>query len=359
MTTPVVAALHILSHFWLKEIESDDAEIIAALPELAQTLPSFEPAILTELAVEYQRLFGFNLPPYESVFVDPSTMLMAPATRRVQVLYQQGGWHPPREARTGAPDHLGLELLALASALEISQIDPSVLSANNRSKEEILAHRLHTRHLALWVPPFVLALGRLTPHPFYAALGDLTLDLILSTLPDQPIPDNSDPFPDLPQPPIYKGTEDLAGPSLSDETGDSLRSPSPLFTSQHLIKGEDSEVSLRDIIKQLLPPCKTGLFLTREDIAGIGQALNSPGVMGERYRMLETLFRFAGQYGLIPKLFDQLTRILVEAEAAYQNWVAEYPAWTPYANAWQHRLASTQVMLEELKQVVTSDGATI
>jgi len=80
MTGSFISALRLLGHFWLEEIKADDAETIAALPELAQTLPHIDSAALTDLAAEYQRLFGFNLPPYESVFIDPSVMLMAPAT---------------------------------------------------------------------------------------------------------------------------------------------------------------------------------------------------------------------------------------------------------------------------------------
>ena len=346
MTTAVAAALRIFSQFWLEEVKSDDTEVIAALPELAETLPNLNPATLTDLAVEYQRLFGFNLPPYESVFIDPSTMLMAPATQRVQLLYQQGGWKPPPEVRTGAPDHLGLELLALASALESSQTDPLVFSSDNTTTEQTFANRLLTRHLALWVPPFVLALGRLAPHPFYATLGDLTLNLVLSILPDQPLLTNSDPFPNLPPLPVYRDSDDMTNP---DRGGEWVNRPPTAVTSQSLIENNEDEIGLRDIIKQLLPPCKVGLFLTREDIARIGQALNSPGLMGERYRMLETLFRFAGQYDLIPELFDQLTQTLVEAGAVYQKWASQYPAWTPYAEAWQPRLDSTQAMLAELK----------
>lgn len=344
MTAPVAIALKILSQFWLEEIRSDDAEIITALPELAQTLPNLDSATLTKLAVEYQRLFGFNLPPYESVFIDPSAMLMTPATRRVQLLYQQGEWNPPPEARTGAPDHLGLELLALASGLETSQTESPVVSGGREVKNQVFTRHLQAQHLALWVPPFVLALHRLAPHPFYAVLGNLTLDLILSTLPDQSISANSDPFPNLPPVASYREVDEL----INSNSGYDLLSDA--FASQPDKEVQIYEISLRDIIKQLLPPCKAGLFLTREDIACIGRALNSPGVMGERYRMLDNLFRFAGQYDLVPKLFDQLIQTLDEAGSAYQTLAIEYPTWTLYAHAWQHRLASTQSMLEELRR---------
>ena len=49
-------------------------------------------------------------------------MLMAPASDRVQALYRQAGWHIPDKSRAGAPDHLGLELLALADWLEADHV---------------------------------------------------------------------------------------------------------------------------------------------------------------------------------------------------------------------------------------------
>jgi TorA maturation chaperone TorD len=314
MTHSILAALRILSHFWLEEVRPDDLPTIAALPELADTLPQTDKTALTDLAVEYQRLFGFNLPPYESVFIDPSAMLLAPATARVQALYRQAGWTPPAGVRVGAPDHLGLELLALA---EMKGTLPR------------LAQQLHTEHLALWVPAFVLTLRRLKPHPFYATLADLTLALLLTTLTTNPLstihypPSSiSDPFPILPPPPVYDREGHLIPPAE--------RAP---------------ETGLREVVKQLLTPCESGLFLTREDIARIGRALEVPAVMGERPYMLESLFRQAGEYELVPALLAQLRQLLAEVEATYQAWAEAYPAWSPYAEAWRRRVAATQVTL--------------
>ena len=313
---PIIEALRILSHFWLEEIRPDDLATIAALPELAETLPQLDRATLTGLAVEYQRLFGFNLPPYESVFIDPSLMLLAPATARVQALYRQAGWTPPTNIRIGAPDHLGLEMLALAE-----------IKAKAEAKEELerLAQELHTHHLALWTPAFILTLRRLNPHPFYATLGDLTLDLLLATLPPNS-PFTIDPFPILPPSPIYDNQGQLIPPD----------------------KREQGIVGLQDIVKGLLPPCETGLFLTREDMARISRALDLPAVMGERSYMLETLFQLAGQYELVPALLDQLRQLLTEADATYRGWAGEYPRWTSYAQAWCRRVAATQDLLSEL-----------
>jgi TorA maturation chaperone TorD len=320
MDNALINALHLLSHFWLEEIRPPDLGLISTLPELGETLVPMNEAALTDLAVEYQRLFGFNLPPYESVFVDPSVMLLAPAAARVQALYRQAGWTLPVKARVGAPDHLGLELLALGE-----------IKAKAEAKEELgrLAYRLHTQHLALWVPAFSLTLHRLKPHPFYAILADLTLELLLSTLPADspstihyPLSTAPDPFPTLPPPPVYDREGRLIPP---DE--------------------REPEMGLREVVRRLLTPCESGLFLTREDIARIGRALDVPAVMGERSYMLETLFRQAGEYELVPALLAQLRQLLAEVEAAYQAWVEVYPAWSLYAAAWHRRITATQDIL--------------
>jgi hypothetical protein len=340
MRDPIPRALRILGHFWLHELGPDDLPLISALPELAGALPTGGSLDLTDLAAEYQRLFGFNLPPYESVFVDPAAMLSSPATGRVHVLYRQAGWSPPANARTGAADHLGLELLALADWLE--------------SGHTHLARQLHARHLALWAPAFALALRHLAPHPLYLALGDLTLDLLLETMPPNPIPGDVDPFPAhlrVPPPSAY-ATDDRRR-AAADEGSESIWSVvgrRSSVASPRTEQDEETPLGLRDVLRRILTPCEAGVFLTRHAIAGIGQALDLPGVVGERTRMLESLFHLAGQYEVVPALFEQLMRLLEEAGSAYGAWADEYPAWTPYAVAWRRRVTVTQAALQQLSE---------
>lgn len=334
MNDPVPRALRLLGRFWLEEVRPDDLTLISALPELAQALPTPDSHTLTDLAVEHQRLFGFNLPPYESVFVDPSCMLMAPATRRVQTLYHQADRTPPTNARTGAPDHLGLELTALADWMEDGR--------------DHLARQLHTRHLALWVPAFTQAFQRLVPHPFYATLGSLTLDLLLATLPPDPVPSDVDPFPDLPPLPTYEDHGTSFPPNSvhvmgsQPETSDADSPPTD--------EAQETPISLHDIVRHLLTPRDAGLYLTRDDLVRISYTLDLPVVMGDRSRMLESLFRLAGQYDLAPKLFDQLTGLLEEAQVAYSAWAYEHPVWAPYGQSWNGRVVSTQATLNSLNE---------
>lgn len=333
MTGAIGPALRLLARFWLEEVRAGDLATIGALPDLAEAWPAAGPAALTDLAAEYQRLFGFNLPPYESVFIDPSAMLMAPATARVQALYGRAQWVPPAGSRAGAPDHLGLELLALADWLEAA------------GPGQAAARRLQTEHLALWVPPFVFALGRLQPAPFYARLGELTVDLLLTILPPDPLPPDAEPFPSLPPPPRYRG-HGLDAPPGEDPPFE----PAPLPPAE----GE-AVVGLRAVVERLLIPRRAGLFLSREEIARLSHALELPGVVGERARMLTTLFQQAGQYGLVPPLFDRLLQVLAAAEEAYRAWAAAFPAWTAYSRAWRARLESTRQELDALKAVALAE----
>lgn len=348
MTNPITPALRLLSHFWLEEVKPEDTATIAALPELAEALPTLNEATLTDLAVEYQRLFGFNLPPYESIFIDPSAMLLAPATERVQALYREARWQPPAGMRSGAPDHLGLELLALAEQVEADfAADVPLLTTP--------AQRLHTEHVALWLPPFVFALRQLTPHPFYATLGDLSLDLILTTLPHQPRLTPEALFPPLPPPPMYRGSEELVADSRQQVAPNKLTAicsrlsheitPSDVPLEETELPQEKPHVN-RQLIKHLLPPREAGLFITRQHLAQISYALDLPSIMGERYRILDTLFRQATQYDLLPALIEHLGQIVAQADDDYQNLAAEYPAWQPYSQAWRTRLATTQAKLK-------------
>ena len=320
-SAPISTALRILSHFWLAEVVPADEATIAGLPELAAALPVVDETALTNLAVEYQRLFGFNLPPYESLFIDPSAMLQAPATARVQTLYNLAGWQPPGEARVAAVDHLGLEMLALA---DWGLTGPG---------EQLL-----TRHLALWLPVFCQTLHRLNPHPFYTTLSDLTQALFLSLLPETPVASAADLWPALPSPPVFRASGEAVGPVSETE------------------EEREEAIGLRQIIKRLLSPHEAGLFLTREDIARLNHQIHLTPTMGDRYRMLETLFQQAGQYELVGEVLEGLQLLLDQAEEGYQALAQAYSAWLPYAAAWGWRVQTTKKALTEMLELVRAEG---
>jgi hypothetical protein len=151
-------------------------------------------------------------------------------------------------------------------------------------------------------------------------LGELTVDLLLAALPEEPAGSSTTLFPDLPPPPVYA---------------------EPGFKAS----GEEPSDDLRSLVRHLLTPCQAGLYLTREDIARLSRTLDLPAAFGERVGMLETLFRQAGEYELVFALLEQLIRLLDETGLAYDVWAEQYPAWLPYAEAWQQRLADSRARL--------------
>jgi thymidylate kinase len=72
--------------------------------------------------------------------------------------------------------------------------------------------------------------------------------------------------------------------------------------------------------------------------------------------MLETLFRQAGEYDLVPALFERLQQFLEQTQTQYQELAAEYPVWEIYAVAWQNRLANTQAILKELTTIAAHEN---
>src|SRR5437588_9321323 len=122
------ATYDLLARLYLAEPDPGLARQLRGLPGFAELVP--EDARLEEWledeAAEYQWLFGMNVYPYESIFVDRELMLNTEAADRVVALYRECGFElgnsklktmPLSEAKgqnsklkiPGAPDHLGLE----------------------------------------------------------------------------------------------------------------------------------------------------------------------------------------------------------------------------------------------------------
>lgn len=328
----IAPLLRVLAHTWLSEVRTEDLVGLRTIPELAAKLKGIDELSaddLIDLAVAYQDLFGFNLPPYESIFVDPSAMLLAPATSRVQMCYAAAGWEPPK-SRAAAPDHVGLELLALADAIETGKA--------------VFARALISKHLALWVPPLVAAMRGVGGHPLYIALGELTLEPVLSGLEDGALAPGEDPFPALPPPPRYE-SHGLFVPGAEGNGELSVGGdPSGAGASGPDAETDDDQASraLRRLTRHLLRPRDAGLYLTKADIVRLGRAVDLPGVMGERRYQLNSLCRLAIQYEIWPDLAEALDSLLAQVDVTYADWCEVWPAWLPYGSAWRGRVAATR-----------------
>jgi TorA maturation chaperone TorD len=351
------AWLRRLGWWWLRELRAEDVGALLTAegdPRVAELRQALAPLMGAEggepdadaidrLAAEHHRLLGFAVPPYESVFVDPSTMMMAPATARVSALYRHMGWRVPEAARAGAPDHVGAELLALAEAIDAG--DDETSSA------------LLVDHLALWAPAFLEAVGRARPAAFYGALAEASLEALMGMLSERRIGDgagtgeDADPFPILPPPPRYRGTgmavpEEAGGPfdvGLGGVTAPEDHEGHRPDDGHDAGEGTDDaqDLRLRDLVRRLLTPREAGLWIGRADAMQLSGQLGVPTAIGNRAAMLEAMLRAAGGQDAAPAAFDGLLALLEATDARYETWAERWPAWQPYARAWRGRVAAT------------------
>ena len=362
-------AIRLLGRLWLSELSPDDVAPIRGLPVLGPALDEAiaarggdESVALIDLAAEHHRLFGIEMPPYESVFVDPSGMLGAPASERVAARLERAGWRAPAGVRVAAPDHVGLELLALADFVE--------------SGADAAADGLVRDHLALWVPPMVLALPGLGAVGVYGALGELTMGVVLGRLREiervgrgvidgiggagedggdsgeDGIDRNGgfgrdggwdDPFPNLPPAPRYRGSEE------SDAGGDSdreTRGETEIGEERDAV-GEGSGGDRR-IARRLMIAREAGMYLSRGDIRRAARAAGVPvpGGAGDRVGLLVEVLRTARTLDVEADVAGFVQQVFREMGARYEAIAEREPAWARYAAAWGRRVDASVVMLD-------------
>ena len=323
--TPLEAArARQYSYEWLGRVLREGvtppaASVLRQIPALAPLLA--DPFDADSAAADHQGLFGFNLFPYEGVFLDPDAQLGGPATDRLLRAYGRLGYSPPTASLSG--DHLGcqLDLLAFLSAAEADALADDL--APEAARIAGLTRDFLDNHLLRWLAPLQAALAG-QANPFYAALGAL----VAATVLDQRLALGGAPqLPPLPAP------------------------PDPLA---------DESARLRDIAAYLLAPLSSGVYLSRDDIAGLARALQLPRGFGNREQMLLNLLRSAAQYDQADALLTVLTALFADRRAYYAAQAAAWPALRPVWQPWETRGAATvrnlALMATQLAQLMAAEG---
>jgi TorA maturation chaperone TorD len=309
----------LLARLLLDELDRPLACYLRGLPGLAEHIPPDTELDdwLADMRAEHQRLFGLNIYPYESIFRDHELMLDSTATQAIAALYEACGFTPAARLRTGAPDHLGIELALMG---ELAGRVPREPSAR--------AHMVAlVGHLAAWLPACAEAISHTAYAPLHRALAEIAVELVLSELGE------SEALPALPQPLCHQRIErELAPPLRSQPKGEM----------------EVQDLDLHQIVRRLLTPDEVGVFICRADIAGIGHGLGLPAPIAERGHMLLSLFEAAGRFELAPALLAALGQRLRAADATYVRLAAAHPAWQTYGRAWRGRVADGLALLEGL-----------
>jgi TorA maturation chaperone TorD len=297
----------LLGRLFLEGIQPGLLPFVRGIPQLARALP--EPFDEEEAAAGHQHLWGFNLFPFESIFLDESGLLEGAATARVQAQYWQAGFDT-RRTDTSA-DHIGFELrfLAYLSAAEAEAWEDGlqpVASRMQHLQRDFLYH-----HLLRWLLPLVRAMWA-QGIPFYCALAELTLEMVQGH---------------------------------SAELGTSVSRPWSLPTPPSLLA--DERTGLREIAAYLTTPAYSGLFFSRDDIARLAREHDLPRGFGGRQQMLLNLLRAAAQYDALPGLIARLHQRLAAEQAAFHAW-SEQPDLAPFTRPWRARVGESLLLMEHL-----------
>lgn len=286
------SSLGLLSRLWLREPDSAALAASRVFPSVA--LHAGEP---DAMAAAYADLFLLNVPPYGTAFTDPSGELNGPGAAWAARRYEESGFRPPELFEVGAPDHVGLGLGFRDHLTKGGRKDAEFSSS-----------------LLAWVPICCLALEREpSAHPFYRALAAVTRERLLeeSTEPSPPVPDESD--------------------AAAEEV---------------------QEVDLSQVVRFLLAPARSGLFLSRAKLGQLARAAGMRLPFGSRSDVAHLLFQTAGESGKVEAVLDLLGEEVEAWETAYQAWAAECPGWATSSARWLGRTRETRRMLTEMREVL-------
>lgn len=254
-------------------------------------------AELVSKGVDHHRLPQLKQiePLAEALGSDPDLDALAAAHHALlslEVFPFEGVFLDPEGLVSARTDHLGVMLETLAEA----------------SPDE--ARILLDEHLLRWLPAFVVAV-RAHDAGFFRVVIDLALELVIAHRQS------------LGEPPVVH-----------------VDSPAWLDDPSH---------DLRAIARFLTTPAQSGFFLSRRDIAALGRRLDVPVGFGGRARMLEHLWRGAGEYDAVGPLIDEL--IALVDTRAYQELDDRL---APSIASWAVKLSATRAALSRMRESARS-----
>lgn len=285
------------------------------MPELANHLP--DPFLPDEMAAEHYQLFGFNVFPFESIFLDDSGLSGGSISGDVARACHDMGF----VADGDSPDHVGQEVafLAYLCRLELAarQNDPGNVPIVRQQQLEFMQ-----THLLRWLPSLVCAVEQ-QGNSFFTAVAYISLALAADHY------------------------QDLGGESNTHVGQWTLPPPPPLL--------EQNKTGIKEVAVYLTTPATCGIYLGRDDIGRLARRLDLPRGFGDRQQLLTNLMRTAVQY-------DQFSNLLLAVKAVVDDWQEGYrtsgeqmPVLQPFLAPWVERANHTGQLIEQmLRQVEAS-----
>lgn len=285
-------------------------ELFRALGALLEA-PSAESRLLGHLLelgnvpddATHSNLFLFEVYPYASVFLGETGQMGGEARDRVAGFWRALGGDPPAE-----PDHLAT-LLAAYSTLIDAEINSE--PGEDRLAWRKVRHACLWEHLLSWCLPFLIKLRQIAP-PFYCGWADTLEDALAKE-------------------------SAILGPP--DRTPLALREATPMPDPRK----DDGQ----SFLAALLSPVRSGLVLTRGDLARAARDLGLGLRVGERAFILKSMMSQGA-----PETLDWLAEEARGWAKLHDQWGAIAPE---VADFWSQRAHATTLLLETLSAEVRDD----
>ncbi len=242
---------------------------------------------------EYTETFLFQLYPYASVYLGEEGMMGGEARDRVAGFWRALALTPPAE-----PDHLSL-MLALYAELEEKEREGLRAEAWRRARRAFL-----WEHLLSWLPPYLAKLEDVAT-PFYQRWGRV-----------------------------------LKGALFEEIERVERQSGLPLHLRQASQLADPREQGAEEFLRSLLAPARSGMIITRADLARAARRMGLGLRLGERRFILGSLFNQNPQ--------GVLEWLLKEASLWQKRHLQSQTALGIGAAAWHERTRAAAKLLREI-----------
>jgi len=256
-------------------------------------------------AADHETLFGLNVLPFASVFLEPDGMLGGTVTSAAAGFRAEVGMNPPNSMPA---DHVSAEI--------------ELLGRLAGARDRTLFRLFLDTHFLSWYPLFVRAVEA-ERDDFYSALSAKVLERTLE--------------------------ERLnSGADLSDAHADLAPVP-------ELLGASDTDVA--EIARFFTTPVHCGIFLSRAAISRLARAGRLPRGFGRRRQMLETLLHSAATYDALEEV---LNGIQSEVDATASAWdrvaASKLSAAAYWAGRWRTRLEGSSAALDRIGEALRTAG---
>ncbi len=291
-------------------------------------------------------LFGRNIVPYASAFVEHQGQLGGSVAHRFAVEYLNANW--TGDSADFEPDHFGTQFRFLSYLSEVEAGG----TTNGNLQRAALAGRLSAQfiqdYLLVAFPIFVRTVARVG-DPFYESLLESTWTVLL---------DHVEGFSDTEDVTnhsvdslgVVNGDDAidirsyLVGASGSIAEGAPAPDDGPLDLDLHAPKS-----SIHDIVDYLTSCKRSGLFISQSDITRLGRTYSLPRGFGTRSITLANLIRTAASLDSLSDLVDSLTTLVGEERIALNQISQDCPSAVKESIAYfVERLSATEAMLADM-----------